>query len=105
MCPPLRLLSPHPPSPLPSLPSPLLLPNLAKDSPQKAHQNSPLMPWQAINPSSPKLQIAGDVTHFGWVGWQVCMCLLKGVGGLGLCDWGGWVYCLFVLKQATSLMK
>lgn len=33
------------------------------------------------------------------------MCLLKGVGGLGLCDWGGWVYCLFVLKQATSLMK
>lgn len=43
----------------------LLLPNLAKDSPQKTHQNSALMPWQAINPRSPKLQIAGDVTHFG----------------------------------------
>lgn len=70
------------------------LPNLAKDSPQKAHQNSPLMPWQAINPSSPKLQIAGDVTHFGWVGWQVCMCLLRGVW-----DWGGWVL-LFVCFKA-----
>lgn len=78
----------------------LLPPNLAKDSPQKAHQNSSLMPWQAINPSSPKLQIAGDVTHFGWVGWQVCKCLLT-----GMWDLGGWVYCLFVLKQATSLMK
>lgn len=63
------------------------------------------MPWQAINPSSPKLQIAGDVTHFGWVGWQVCMCLLKGVGG-----WGGgggvgvvrlgWVGVLFVCFKA-----
>ncbi len=88
-------------TPLPLFtPLSLLFPNLAKDSPQKAHQNSPLMPWQAINPSSPQLQIAGDVTQFGCVGWQVCMCLLKGV-----CNWGGWVYCLFVLKQATSLMK
>lgn len=46
---------------------PFLLPRLVKDSPQKAHQNSPLMPWQAINPRSPKLQIAWDVTHF-WKG-------------------------------------
>lgn len=64
-------------------PLPLLLPSLAKDSPQKAHQNSPLMPWQAINPWSPKLQITWDVTHFGWVGWQVCMCLISR-GGVAL---------------------
>lgn len=38
-------------TPLPRFtPLSLLLPNLAKDSPQKTHQNSPLMPWQAINP-------------------------------------------------------
>lgn len=41
----------------------------------KTHQNSPLMSWQAINLWSPKLQIAGDVTHFGSVGWQECTCL------------------------------
>lgn len=67
----------------------LLLPSLAKDRPQKAHQNSPLMPWQAINPWSPKLQIAWDVTHFGWLGWQVCMCLILGAGA------GGCIVCLF----------
>lgn len=80
-------------TPLPLFtPLSLLLPNLAKDSPQKTHQNSPLMPWQAINPWSPKLQIAGDVTHFGWVGWQVCMCLLRGGCGIGV---GGCIVCLF----------
>lgn len=72
----------------------LLLPSLAKDSPQKAHQNSPLMPWQAINPLSQKLQIAGDVTHFGWVECQVCMCPLRGVWGLE------WVGVLFVCFKA-----
>lgn len=94
----LSVCSHHTPSPLFSLISPSILPNLAKDSPQKAHQNSPLMPWQAINPRSPKLQIAGDVTHFGWVGWQVCMCLLgEGCGGgVGL----GWVGVLFVCFKA-----
>lgn len=69
------------------------------------------MPWQAINPRSPKLQIAGDVTHFAWVrvatvpvpaklwggGW-VGLGGSVGVGGVGF--FGGWVGVLFVCFKA-----
>lgn len=67
------------------------------------------MPWQAINPRSPKLQIAGDVTRFGWVRVASVHVPAKLCGGAGLGGgvgvegvgfFGGWVGVLFVCFKA-----